>query len=286
MGIYDRDYYRPDYEEPPGNPQLQLRFPQLTPVVKWLLVLNIGIFLLAISIKPFGDFIYSWLSVDSTSTFRSLQLWRLIGYQFLHDTSNPWHLVLNMLGLYFLGPTLERFWHSKKFLVFYLACGAAGGISYLLLTAIGITSPGILIGASGAILGMLAACALLFPQFVVYVMPFFPPVPIRIAAVVLLFIYIVSIFTRAANAGGDAAHLAGMAVGAGYVYLWPRWKNRYRIASETDDWEKKFKAYNQLQKEVDRILEKVNSQGVSSLTKKEKKILAEATKLEQMKTRL
>ena len=131
---------------------------------------------------------------------------------------------------------------------------------------------------------MLAACAILFPQFVVFF--FFFPVPIRIAAVILTFIYVVSIFTGAANAGGDAAHLAGMAVGAGYVYLWPRWKNRYKVVSHTDDWEKRFKAYSELQKEVDRILEKVNRHGVSSLTRKEKKILAEATKLEQMRSRL
>ena len=284
MGIYDRDYYRPDYEEQTDRPQLQFRLPQLTPVVKRLLVLNVGIFLLCVIVRPLGDFIYKWFSVDSTLAWRYLQFWRLIGYQFLHDPSNPWHLIFNMIGLFFLGPTLERFWHSKKFLVFYLVCGTVGGVFYLLLTALGVTAPGVLVGASGAILGMLAACAILFPQFVVFF--FFFPVPIRIAAVILTFIYVVSIFTRAANAGGDAAHLAGMAVGAGYVYLWPRWKNRYKVVSHTDDWEKRFKAYSELQKEVDRILEKVNRHGVSSLTRKEKKILAEATKLEQMRSRL
>lgn len=285
MGIYDRDYYRPDYEdEQAERPQLQFRLPQLTPVVKWLLLLNIGIFLLCIIIKPVGRFVYGWFCIDSTSFGRYFQLWRLIGYQFLHDPVNPSHLIFNMLGLYFLGPTLERFWQGKKFLGFYLACGAAGGVFYLLLTKIGVTPPGVLVGASGAILGMLAACAILFPQFVVFIIVF--PVPIRLAAVMFTLYFVISIFTGLSNAGGDAAHLAGMAVGAGYVYLWPRWKNRYKSVSHTDDWEKKFKAYSELQKEVDRILEKVNTQGISSLTKKEKKILAEATKLEQMKSRL
>jgi len=89
-----------------------------------------------------------------------------------------------------------------------------------------------------------------------------------------------------ANAGGDVAHLAGMAAGAGYVYLWPKWKNRSRTSFRADDWNKKFEAYRQLQKEVDRILAKVNQQGIGSLTRKEKKTLEEATKLEQMKSRL
>ena len=283
MGIYDRDYYRPDYEEQVGPPQMQFRLPQLTPVVKWLLLLNVGIFLLCIIVKPLGGFIYEWFSVDSTSFWRYPQIWRLMGYQFLHDPTDAGHLIFNMLGLYFLGPTLERFWQSKKFLMFYLVCGTAGGVFYLLLAAFGLVQPGVLVGASGAILGMLAACAILFPQFVVFIIIF--PVPIRLAAVLFTFYYIVSIFTGAANAGGDAAHLAGMAVGAGYVYLWPRWKNRYKIVSHTDDWEKRFKAYSELQKEVDRILAKVNQHGISSLSRKEKKILAEATKLEQMKSK-
>ncbi|MFA5293579.1 MAG: rhomboid family intramembrane serine protease [Phycisphaerae bacterium] len=284
MSVYDRDYYRPDYENNTARPQMQFRLPQLTPVVKWLLILNVSIYLLSIIIKPLGWFIYDWLSVDATSTFRSLQLWRLVGYQFLHDLTNPWHLIWNMVGLYFLGPTLERFWQSKKFLTFYLLCGIAGGVFYLMLANFGAVRAGFLIGASGSILGMLAACAILFPQFVVFLLFF--PVPIRIAAVILTFFYIANIFIGSSNAGGDVAHLAGMAAGAGYVYLWPKFKNKYKPASPSNDWEKKFRAYSELQREVDRILVKVNEQGITSLTKKEKKTLEEATKLEQMKSKL
>jgi len=284
MGIYDRDYYRPDDDQQTSPPQMHFKFPQLTPMVKWLLIINISVFLLCIIVKPLGLLIYEWFSIDSTSVSTSLQPWRLISYQFLHDPNNPWHVILNMMGLYFLGPTLERFWYSKKFLIFYLCCGMAGGVLYLLLASAGIVRQGILIGASGAILGMLAACAILFPQFIVILFIF--PVPIRRAAVILTFLYVVNIFIGSANAGGDVAHLTGMVVGAGYVYLWPRWKNRSRSFLHVDDWDKKFKAYSQLQKEVDRILAKVNEQGIGSLTKKEKKTLEEATKLEQMKSRL
>ncbi|PKL48440.1 MAG: hypothetical protein CVV39_04390 [Planctomycetes bacterium HGW-Planctomycetes-1] len=284
MSVYDRDYYRPDYEDRQSQPQMHFRFPQLTPVVKRLLIINISVFLICIIVKPLGLRIYEWFSVDSTSVLSSLQLWRLISYQFLHDPTGAWHIILNMLGLYFLGPTLERFWHGKKFLIFYLLCGVAGGVFYLLLAGAGIVSRGILIGASGAILGMLAACAILFPQFIVVLFIF--PMPIRRAAMILTLVYILSIFIGSANAGGDVAHLAGMVAGAGYVYLWPKWKNRSRASFGADDWNKKFEAYWQLQKEVDRILAKVNEKGIASLTKKEKKTLEEATKLEQMKSRL
>jgi len=284
MSVYDRDYYRPDYDQQTNPPQMHFRFPQLTPVVKWLLILNVGIYVLCITVKPLGLLVYQWLSVDATSIKTSLQIWRLIGYQFLHDLSDPWHIIMNMLGLYFLGPTLERFWQSKKFLVFYLFCGVAGGMFYLLLANLHIVGSGSLIGASGAILGMLAACAILFPQFVVFIFIF--PVPIRMAAILFTGVFIFSIVTNSKNAGGNTAHLAGMAIGAAYVYLWPRWKNRSKTSLHINDWEKKFKAYSELQKEVDRILAKVNEQGIASLTKKEKKTLEEATKLEQMKSRL
>lgn len=280
MGIHDKDYHQPQYENY-SSPRVQ--FPPLTPVVKFLLFANIGIYLVSIIIKPIGNFLYGWLEIDSGTTASSLQLWRLIGYQFLHDPRSVMHLLMNMLGLYFLGPTLERFWHSKKFLIFYLSCGIAGGIYYILLSNLGVIHKGVLIGASGAILGMLAACAILFPHFVVILFVF--PVPIRIASIILIFIYIINIFTGGQNAGGDAAHLAGMAAGAAYVYLTPIFKRKYH-SSLQKNWEEKFRAYSELQREVDRILEKVNRQGINSLTKKEKQTLAEATRLEQMKNKM
>ena len=54
MGIYDRDYSRPDYEDNTQRPQMQFRLPQLTPVVKWLLILNVGIYILCVTVKPLG----------------------------------------------------------------------------------------------------------------------------------------------------------------------------------------------------------------------------------------
>ncbi len=287
MSIYDRDYSQSGYEPPQGRAHVQFRMPQLTSVVKKLLIINVAVFLVCIIIKPLGDFVYNWFSVDTSSVGRMLQPWRLIGYQFLHSRHSIGHIAFNMLALYFLGPTLERYWGSKRFLKFYLFCGAAGGVFYTMLVAIGALPGGVLIGASGAILGMLAACAILFPQFVVFIFLF--PVPIRVAAVVFTIFYIFSIFTQGYNAGGNAAHLAGMAAGAFYVYLWPRIKGgrTVTIASKfkAESLKKKMNDYRKLQSEVDRILEKVNRNGITSLTSKEKKILSEATRTEQMRNR-
>ena len=282
MSIYDRDYSKSDYQSGGQRPQMQFRFPKITPIVKWLLIANIGVFFACIIIKPLHTFIYGQFEVVPTGV-GVWQFWRYFGYQFLH--LDGWHLFGNMLGLYFLGPTLERHWGSRKFLWFYLGCGVAGGLCYPVLVNLGVLggSAG-LIGASGAILGMLAACAILFPQFVVFIFLF--PVPIRVAAIGLIIVSVAVVLTKGQNAGGEAAHFGGMVAGALYVFLGPRFKGHGRKTKpRMDSWEKKMQSYRRLQQEVDRILDKVNRHGISSLTRKEKKMLEEATKIEQMKNK-
>jgi len=234
-------------------------------------------------LTPLGVYIYDWFQLDTTSTGRFFQLWRLISYQFLHSPNYILHIVFNMVGLYFLGPTLERHWGSKKFLIFYLGCGIAGGLFYMLLVAVGFLSNSPMVGASGAILGMLAACAILFPQFVVFFFIF--PVPIRIATVVLTFVYFLIVITRGDNAGGNACHLAGMAAGAAYVLSGP-WRSKFKIRKTAGQrWEKKMTEQRNLRIELDRILDKVHKSGIHGLTSKEKRILRKATKAEQMRNR-
>ncbi len=283
MGLYDRDYTQADYQsEFRHAPRMRIGFPKMTPVVKWLLIINIAVFFVSVIIPPLGNFIYQWFQLDATSLSRALQLWRLITYQFLHAPGFIWHIFLNMLGLFFLGPTLERHWGSKRFLPFYLGCGVAGAMFYFLLVAIGFLPAGEMVGASGAILGMLAACAILFPQFVVIIFIF--PVPIRIAAVFLTAIYIVTVLTKGANAGGDAAHLAGMAAGAAYVYS-ESWRTKIKLKTRTDRWQKKMTEQRKLQSELDQILQKVHDSGIYSLTPKEKRTLKKATEAEQTKNK-
>jgi membrane associated rhomboid family serine protease len=282
MGLYDRDYTQADFKSEHSHfryaPQMRFTLPRLTPVVKWLLIINIGVFLAGIMVRPLGVFIYTWFQLDATSLWRVLQPWRLVTYQFLHDPNWFWHIFVNMLGLFFLGPTLERHWGSKKFLPFYLGCGVAGALFYFLLVAVGFLPAGAMVGASGAILGLLAACAILFPQFVVFIFIF--PVPIRIAAIGFAAIYFLIVITRGGNAGGHAAHLAGMAAGAAYVYS-QSWRDKFKLKFRSGRWEKQMEEQRKLQFEVDRILAKVHNSGIQSLSSREKKILKQATKAEQ-----
>ena len=284
MGLYDRDYTQANFRSQFHNaPQMRLGFPPVSPMVKRLLIINIAVFFVSTVVTPLKDFILSWFSLYPATLGMSLQFWRLITYQFLHG--GLWHIILNMWALWMFGPALEQHWGSRRFLSFYLACGVAGGLFYLLLVAVNFLPAMPLIGASGAILGVFAACAILFPNVSVFLFPIPMPIPIRVAAMGGTLIYILFVATRSENAGGDAAHLAGMAAGAIYVFS-QSWRAKLRLKIQSGRWQKKIAAEHNLQVELDRILQKVHDSGIHSLTPKEEKILRQATEVEQERSKL
>ena len=284
MGLYDRDYTQPESRRQyDGLAQVRFNLPHTTPVVKWLLIANIAIFLSGVLSLHIARFLVTWFAIDPGSLLRALEPWRPVTYQFLHDMESPWHIFFNMLVLCFFGPSLERYLGSRRFVPFYLLCGAAGGILYLGLTAVHFLGSGVLFGASGSVLGLLAACAILFPQSIIFL--FIVPVPIRVGAIAFAAMYFALVVTRSANAGGEAAHLAGMATGAAYVVLQPRW-DRFVLKMRSGSWEKRIEEGRRLQIEVDRILAKVHRSGLHSLTRREKATLKRATQEEIRRNRL
>lgn len=156
----------------------------------------------------------AWGHFSDQFVFRQGQVWRLIGFQFLH--ANLTHLAGNMLGLYFFGSFIEQMIGRRRFLVFYLLCGFAGPAMHLLFEAAGILSakpftP--LIGASAGVFGVIAAAARVAPMERIQLL--FPPVEMELRwfALGVLAIAAYTVFTNGNNAGGEAAHLGGAAVG-------------------------------------------------------------------------
>ena len=281
MGIYNRDYGRDGFSGG-GGMQHRLAMPQITPVVKWLLIINASVFVLVI-LKPLEPYLIKWFSVFPASTWKCFQLWRLITYQFLHDPNKFRHIFGNMLGLFFFGRILEGYLGSRRFVIFYLISGSLGGILCTILVFTKVLQPIPLIGASGAIFGIMAAGAILFPKIKFYIFGVFP-----ISYWVLAGIYTVfSLFSilRGSNVGGQATHLMGVAAGAAYV-LWRPWLERSQSKIRNGNWQRKIQQERDFQKEVDRILEKVHQAGIASLTRKEKRTLKEATQREQQGSNL
>ncbi len=292
MGLHDRTYTRDGgggnflgTRGGGGGQVVGMSMPKPTRAVIVLLIINAVVYLLQIFLDNPTMFKVGSISSLFGVTVQSFwQLWRYITFQFLHSTGNPWHLVMNMLGLYFLGTALERSWGSKRFTFFYLGCGILAGFAYVFIGAI-FHIPGDMpiIGASGGVFGILLACAILFPHFRLIVLVF--PVPIRLVAVIVfsIMIFVVLRSLSIGNSGAamsEVAHLGG-ALGAVYV-LWFRPKLVAASKASTTKrqqgaWERKMKTQRQLQAKIDTILDKIRHDGIGSLTPAEKKTLKDAT---------
>ena len=146
---------------------------------------------------------------------RIQRLWEFttgtITFQFLH--ANPTHIFFNMLSLYFFGPMMEAYLGPRRYLAYYLICGIAGSVSFMLLTYLGVIAGGYLVGASAGIFGILIGAARIAPDARVMLM--FPPIPMKLKTMAWVFIGIAAftIITSGQNAGGEAAHLGGAMVG-------------------------------------------------------------------------
>jgi hypothetical protein len=111
-----------------------------------------------------------------------------------------------------------------------------------------------------------------------YVLGVFP-VPIVILAPIMVVFGVIGLYSGK-NAGGEAAHLAGLAAGALMIVYQP-WMSKRRMKKNEGAWQRKMQLQKGFQTEVNRILDKVSTQGIKSLTRKEKSILKRATELEQ-----
>lgn len=256
--------------------------------VKALLIANIAMFILCKVTGGELGVVYRSLALYVEDVTRRFQIWRLFTFSYLHDQQELFHILFNMIGLYFLGVMLENRWGSLKTFLFYTAGSLVGVFLYLLLSIIGWLPSGIagrqvsLVGASGGVLAMMGACAALFPS--VRIILVFFPVPIRLACVIFVLIYTWNLAHQGYNAGGDACHLAGLAFGIYFGYRGEKW---FRILDDWQagrgrrQWEAKRREALQTEERVDAILEKVRREGIQSLTRGEKRTLEEATRRQQ-----
>ena len=239
--------------------------------VAWLLIANLVIFVLE-HILP--DSFMSFLAVIPSLWW---EVWRYVTFQFLH--AGIFHILLNMIGLYFLGMYLERAWGTKRFLVFYLICGAVAGLTHVALSYIFGQDLGIpLIGASGGVYAVIMACAILFPN-IRLILVFFP-VPIRFAVLLFFVIAFFSLFSGGGGGISHAAHFGGMVAAGVWIWALPKVRRVGEDAREKANqgtWERKIRKQQAEQAQIDFILDKIRRKGIGSLTGKEKRILRDAT---------
>ncbi len=193
----------------------------VTPVIKNLLIINVVVFLAQNVFEQTGMPLEEYGALWGTGT-GNFKIWQLITYMFMHH--DFFHILYNMFGLYMFGIELEERWGPKRFLQFYLICGVAAGLIQLLAANNGVT-----IGASGAVMGVLAAFAYLFPNRPIYLLLIPIPIPAKYLISGLILMDLWDGIKNSAG-GGDQiahfAHLGGALVGVIIVIIWNRGNRR------------------------------------------------------------
>ena len=290
MSWQERDYGSNAYQsQGAGRRGVGSWFGGLPPAgkaVKWIALANAAVFVLCMITGGYESWVFRAMAMQTDLVFEG-QIWRLFTFTYAHSQGSPLHLLFNMIGLYFLGTPLERHWGTRRFFIFYTIGGFIAVLSYLSLTAFGWLPKDVpLVGASGGVLAVLGACAVLFPQIKLILVLF--PVPIRTAALIFVVLYTFNLFSRGGNAGGDACHLAGLAFGVYWGYRGQgrmnRWDQR-KARARQGAWDAKRQEMLRDELRIDAILQKVKDQGIGSLSRGEKKALEQATKQHQAQDR-
>jgi len=224
--FYDEDLDDRDYRNR-LLPRQAYRGPAFWSVTTWLIAINVAVYAIdhllmrmqigyvmsVDNVRLFMGPLEFWGHFSQWFAIGDWQLWRFVTFQFLHG--NLRHLVFNMLALYFFGPLVEFYLRPRLFLIYYLLCGVGGALFYLVLLMLGYrigTSWVPLVGASAGIFGVLIAAALIAPHAMVYL---FGVIPMRLVTLAYFFIIfaILQVLFLGENAGGEAAHLGGAAMG-------------------------------------------------------------------------
>lgn len=249
------------------------------PAVKWLLIANAAVFgvEILVSITTGSEALLVLFGLRPATVIENGWVWQPLTYMFLH--AGLFHLLLNMFVLWMFGAEIEGLWGTEEFLKYYVTCGLGAAALLFLFNWDSYT-----IGASGAVLGVLLAFGMLFPDRYIYLWFL---IPVRAKWLVAGIAALELVYLIGGSRGGiaNAAHLGGMA--AGWIWLKRRkgggggafervarkWRRRKLklIEGGRDATDSKTEA------EIDRILDKISKHGLDSLSPREVRILDEAS---------
>jgi membrane associated rhomboid family serine protease len=269
------------------------RFGSVTELILWItgivfLVQLVFVWLLQSSL-------FEHLFALSASQVKLGFVWQPLTYMFLHDPANLFHILINLLILWFFGREVEYFIGPKFFTRLYLLGGFIGAALWLVFN---FQSPGYLMGASAAVLACVIAFATLFPEREVTLLVFFVlPVTLKAKYIALVAIAfdIFPLLSRSDTSVAHLAHLGGAALG--YIYIkhlgygtqprWVLWLQRLveKLRPARRPKPRPVSREEFITEQIDPILEKIAREGMQSLTRQERKILESAKDLMQNKQR-
>ena len=262
------------FQSNPG--QLSYKPSLFTDAIKTLISVNFSIFILQ-SISSSEIMFFSNFGLVPKLVWSQMKIWQPFTYMFFHG--DIWHVLINMFVLWMFGSELERTWGKKNFLRFYFITGVGSGLGTMLF---GLQSIVPIVGASGAIYGVLLAYGVMFPNRTVYLYGIIPIKSIWfvIGIGVIAFFSSFNNFTNISH----LTHLFGMIIG--YLYLKRPMRFRtlwfsvfkkvleYRIQNQ----EKEISRSVEMERDLNSILDKINREGFKSLTQEEEERLYKSSK--------
>ncbi len=195
----------------------------VTRTVKTLIAINIAAYLLQIVSHLLGsNFLDLYFGLVPIRLTHEGMIWQLVTYMFLHG--GVFHLFFNMLTLFMFGNELERYWGTARFLTYYFITGIGAGVCSWLVA---MNSWAVIIGASGAIYGLLLAYGITYPNRIVY-LNFLLPLKVKWLVLIMGAAAFLSSIDGSESGVASIAHLGGMVVG--YLYLKGKdWVDKYRL---------------------------------------------------------
>ena len=261
------------FQSEQGNLSFKPKY--FTDAIKILIIINVGLFLLRFVAKSQIDL--AGIFGLSPNTVWPM-IWQPITYMFIHG--DLFHVLINMFVLWMFGSEMESIWGRAQFLRYYFLTGVGSGLVWLLFNAG--QSYSVLIGASGAIYGILIAYGMMFPNRTVYLY-FMIPIKVKWFVVFLGAVAFLSSFNNNTNIS-HLTHLSGMVIGFVYLRYYWHWKDfRFSVHKQIEEFRssissKKDKKKIEMQNEVDQLLDKINETGYDNLTEEEKDLLYRASK--------
>ncbi|WMJ75567.1 rhomboid family intramembrane serine protease [Cytophagaceae bacterium ABcell3] len=270
-----------------------------------IIILNVGIFVLTAIIYVFSkllgdsrvfDFIYyKNMHLPSAPAEFLTRPWTIVTYFFSHSINNIFHILFNMLALYWFGRLIMEYLGHRRFVNIYIIGGLVAGVVFLMaynfIPALS-NQPAILIGASGSVYAVVVAAATLAPDYRFY-MIFLGPV--KIVYIAAFFVFISFLGSVGDNSGGNLAHLGGALLGFVYIkqlkkgrdigkpisamaaFFQKLGRNRHLKVSYKNKNPKANVKVVPDEKEIDAILDKISVSGYESLTREEKEKLFKAS---------
>ncbi len=285
MGIYDRDYAR--------NDEKGIFLGGQRSMVVNLLLINVGVFLVQVLFDGKDEVATRFLSLNDNLLSQPWRVFELVTYGFTHSPTDIGHIAFNMLGLFIFGRGVEERYGPKNLLWIYLTAVVLAGLAWLMFE-LGDPRAAQLVGASGAVVALAILFCVLYPNRTILLM-FVLPIP----AWVLGVLYIVTnVFGFAADTTTGASEVAYVAHLAGILYAFAYYKTQFTLLWL---WPAKFtqvlkrrprlkvhdpgEREEEMDVEVDKILDKIRTQGQESLTARERRQLERASRRYQQKHR-